>query len=282
MGKIISGKEVAKLLRADIKSYVEKIKSQGKRVPCLATIIVGNDSGSLYYINNQNKICNELGVDTRNISFKENISEAELIETIHKLNEDDTVDGIMLQIPLPRHIDEKKVTSTICADKDIDGLTDKNLGKFYKGEKSFIPCTANSALELIKSTGISIEGKKAVVIGRSNIVGKPTANLLLNENATVTICHSRTQNLKEICKEADILVVAMGKPNFVSSEYVKEGAIVIDVGTSSLNGKICGDVNFQDVIDKAAFITPVPGGVGALTTTLLIRNTCEASEKNVY
>lgn len=267
MGAVINGKEIAKAIRENIKEYVNKRKEKGLRVPCLATITVGEDSGSMYYVNNQIKVCKELGVETKSFSLSEKVTEEELIEVIEKLNKDDEVDGIMMQIPLPKHIDEKRVTSLISYKKDVDGLTDVNLGKFYKGEKCFIPCTANSALELIKSTGIDIQGKNAVVIGRSNIVGKPVYNLLLNENATVTICHSRTKDLKEVCKKADILVVAMGKPNFVNSDYVKEGAIVIDVGTSSLNGKICGDVLFDDVINKAAYVTPVPGGVGAVTTT---------------
>lgn len=282
MGEIINGREIAKDIRQKIKSYVANRKEKGLRVPCLATIIVGEDGGSLYYVNNQIKLCNELGLENKHISLNENIKEEELIEIIEELNEDNNIDGIMLQVPLPKHINEKAVTSRISYKKDVDGLTDINLGKFYKGEKCFIPCTANSALELIKSTEIKIEGKSTVIIGRSNIVGKPVANLLLNENATVTICHSRTQNLKEICKLADILIVAIGKPKFVNSDYIKEGAVVIDVGTSSVEGKICGDVDFEDAIHKAAYITPVPGGVGAMTTTLLIRNTCEALENNVY
>ena len=186
----------------------------------------------------------------------------------------------MLQVPLPKHIDEKKIVEAIDDKKDIDCLTSKSVGKMYLGEEGFIPCTPRSVLTLIKSLNIDITGKNCVVLGRSNIVGKPASQLLLKENATVTICHSKTKNLKEVCQNADILVVAIGKPKFLTDEFVKEGAIVIDVGTSSVNGKITGDVDFDNVIKKAGFLTPVPGGVGALTTTLLMKNACEALIKN--
>ena len=185
-----------------------------------------------------------------------------------------------MQLPLPKHINEKKVVNYIHEDKDIDCLSIKSQGKLYMGDKGFLPCTPNSVVTLLKSLGIELSGKEAVVVGRSNIVGKPAAQLLLNENCTVTICHSRTKNLKEVCKRADILIAAIGKPKFIDDSFIKDGAIVIDVGTSSVDGKICGDVDFDKVIDKASFITPVPGGVGALTTTLLIKNACEALKKN--
>ena len=187
---------------------------------------------------------------------------------------------LMLQLPLPNHIDEKKVVDMIEPSKDIDCLTYKSVGKLYLGEETFLPCTPNSVITLLKSKNIDLEGKRVTILGRSNIVGKPLLQLFLKENATVTICHSKTKNLKEVCKEADILVVAIGKPKFITSEYIKEGAIVIDVGTSSFEGKITGDVDFNDVSKKASFITPVPGGVGALTTTLLINNVCEAIIKD--
>ncbi|MBU5590750.1 bifunctional methylenetetrahydrofolate dehydrogenase/methenyltetrahydrofolate cyclohydrolase [Clostridium sp. MSJ-4] len=282
MGEIINGKEFAKSLKSDIRKFVEDKKGEGIRVPCLATITIGEDGGSMYYVNNQIKLCKDLGLEPKHFSLDESIKEEELIGLIENLNEDREIDGIMLQLPLPKHIDEKLVSSKISYKKDIDGLTDINLGKFYKGEKAFVPCTARSAIELIKSTGVKIEGKRAVVLGRSNIVGKPVAQLLMNENATVTICHSRTNDLKEICKEADILVVAMGKPQSIGRDYIKEKAIVIDVGTSSVNGKITGDVIFDEAIEVASFVTPVPGGVGAVTTTLLMKNLCEAFEENVY
>ncbi len=181
----------------------------------------------------------------------------------------------MLLLPLPKHIDERSVTNLIDADKDLDCLSEVSVGRFYKGEKCFMPCTPNSVITLLKAYNVEIEGKEVVIVGRSNIVGKPLFQMFLNENATVTVCHSRTKNLKEVCKRADILVVAIGRANFIDSSYVREGAVVIDVGTSEVNGKIMGDVNFDDVYEKASLITPVPGGVGSLTTTLLLKNVCK-------
>ena len=282
MGEVISGKVIAEEIREEIKRSIEDAKDKGYRVPCLVTILVGNDGGSIYYLNNQRKLCEKLGLESKAILLEENIKEEELISLIKKLNEDKTVDGIMLQLPLPKNFNEALVTNSISPEKDVDGLTDYNNGKFYKGQDAFVPCTPRSVLHLIKSTGVDIKGKNAVVIGRSNIVGKPVAQLLLNENATITICHSKTQNIKEVCKNADIIVVAIGRPLFLDDSFVKEGAIVIDVGTSSVDGKITGDVDFKKVINKSGHLTPVPGGVGAVTTTLLLKNTCEAWEKNVY
>lgn len=275
MAKIIDGKAIAQQYREKIIRFIDDLKAQNKRLPCISTIIVGNDGGSLFYIKSQNKLCNALGVEARDIYLDESTSEAELIKLIESLNNDSTVDGIMLQVPLPKHMDEKKITSIISYKKDVDGLTDVNLGKFYKGEKSFVPCTPRAAVELVKNTGVDISGKHVVIIGRSNIVGKPAAQLFLNENATVTICHSKTQNLKDICKTADILVAAIGRPLFVTADYIKPGAVVIDVGTSRVNDKMCGDVAFDEAAEIAGFITPVPGGVGAMTTTMLIENVCE-------
>ncbi|NLZ47369.1 MAG: bifunctional methylenetetrahydrofolate dehydrogenase/methenyltetrahydrofolate cyclohydrolase [Clostridiales bacterium] len=282
MGVSINGKAVAATYKERIKAFTDSLLKEGKRIPCIAAIIVGEDGGSHYYLNNVKKLCSELGVHVEVHIKKESIEEEELCTQITKLNNDGNVDGIMLFLPLPKHIDEKKVTSLISYKKDIDCLTDINNGKFYKGEASFAPCTPLSVINLIKSTGIDLTGKRAVVIGRSNIVGKPTAQLLLNENCTVTICHSKTINLKEICREADILISAIGRPGFINEEFVKKGAIVIDVGTSSVNEKITGDVQYDNVIEKAAFVTPVPGGVGSLTTTMLINNVCEAYKRNVY
>lgn len=282
MGKIIDGRAVAQEVKNQVKEFVNKKVNEGKRVPKIASILVGNDGGSIYYINSQEKVALSLGLLFDKILLDENIKEEELIKLIDKLNNDDTVDGIMIQVPLPKHINEKKVVESISPLKDIDCLTTESVGKLYTGEKGFIPCTPNSVMHLIKSLGVDIKGKEAVVLGRSNIVGKPVSQLLLNENATVTICHSKTKDLQEVCKRADILVVAIGKPKFVDDNFVKEGAIVIDVGTSSVNGKITGDVDFDKVIDKASYVTPVPGGVGALTTTLLIKNACEAMDNNEY
>ena len=231
-------------------------------------------------MNNNEKVAISLGIKFNKVILEESTTEEELIKVIEGLNSDDNINGIMLQVPLPKHIDEKKIVEAIDDKKDIDCLTSKSVGKMYLGEDGFIPCTPRSVLTLIKSLNIDITGKNCVVLGRSNIVGKPAALLLLKENATETICHSKTKNLKEVCQNADILVVAIGKPKFLTDEFVKEGAIVIDVGTSSVNGKITGDVDFDNVIKKAGFLTPVPGGVGALTTTLLMKNACEALIKN--
>lgn len=281
MGEKLSGKDLAKdyreLMKSDIKGRVEL----GTRPPTLASIIVGEDGGSISYVKNQQKLSEEIGINYRTIKFEDTVTEKELLVQIGELNRDNTVDGIMIQLPLPNHLNVSNITEAISYKKDVDGLTDVNFGRFYKGEKSFTPCTAKSVLHLIKSKCEDIKGKKAVVVGRSNIVGKPAANLLLNESATITVCHSKTVNLKAICKEADILVVALGRPGFINNEYVKSGAIVIDVGTTMVEGKVKGDVEFDDVIDTASYVSPVPGGVGAMTSTLLMNNTYEAWLENV-
>ncbi len=275
MGKILDGKLLAEKYREEIKNLIEEKVNSGCEPPCMANILVGNDGGSVYYVNNQNKLCSKLGVKVKSISLDENISQDELVTIIEKLNNDKEVRGIILQLPLPKDLNEAYITSKISYEKDIDGLSSVSAGRFYKGEKSFIPCTPKGIIELIKSANIDIKGKRAVVVGRSNIVGKPVAQLLLNENATVTICHSKTKDLKEICRDADILVSSIGKPGFITKEYIKEGAVVIDVGTTMVDGKIKGDVCFDEVVEKAALVTPVPGGVGAMTTTMLLKNLCE-------
>ncbi|WP_234120098.1 tetrahydrofolate dehydrogenase/cyclohydrolase catalytic domain-containing protein [Clostridium hydrogenum] len=276
MGQIIDGKLQAQKYKERIIQFINDRIKNGLRVPCMVSLMVGNDGGSKFYLDNQRKVCEKLGIKFESITMNEETTESEIVEVITKLNVDNNVDGIMLQLPLPKHINEKNVTSSINSEKDIDSLTYENTGKFYRGEKAFVPCTPKGIIELIKSTGINISGKNAVVIGRSNIVGKPVFQLLLNENATVTVCHSKTENLEEVCASADILVSAIGKPHFVNKNFVKKGAIVIDVGTTVVDGKLKGDVDFNDVIDKAAFVTPVPGGVGSMTTTMLALNVCEA------
>lgn len=274
MDKILSGKTVAIDIKGQIKNYTEELKASGKSLK-ISSILVGDDGGSVYYQNFQEKLANNLGIDFEKIKLDESISEENLKLKIEELNKDDSVNGIMLLLPLPKHIDERAVTNLIDADKDLDCLSEVSVGRFYKGEKCFMPCTPNSVITLLKAYNIEIEGKEVVIIGRSNIVGKPLFQMFLNENATVTVCHSRTKNLKEVCNRADILVVAIGRANFIDSSYVREGAVVIDVGTSEVNGKITGDVNFDDVYEKASLITPVPGGVGSLTTTLLLKNVCK-------
>ncbi|MVX64863.1 bifunctional methylenetetrahydrofolate dehydrogenase/methenyltetrahydrofolate cyclohydrolase [Clostridium chromiireducens] len=282
MGQIINGKEVALKVKEDIKSFVDDRKEKKLKIPKIASILVGNDGGSIYYMNSQEKVANSLGVEFVKVTLPEVCDDIDVISEIHKLNEDDGVQGIILQLPLPVKFNEKKIIREISPNKDIDCLTFESQGKLYMGEPKFLPCTPNSVVTLIKSLNIDIVGKNVVVLGRSNIVGKPVAQLLLNENATVTICHSKTKNLKEVCKGADILVVAIGKPKFIDESYVNENTIVIDVGTSSFEGKITGDVDFDKVIEKCKLLTPVPGGVGALTTTLLIKNACEALKENEY
>jgi methylenetetrahydrofolate dehydrogenase (NADP+)/methenyltetrahydrofolate cyclohydrolase len=282
MGIKVNGKIIVEKYRNEIKSIINDGVNKGLRVPSIKTILVGEDGGSLSYVKSQNNLCDKLGISYTCIHLDKDTEQQEVIDIIEKLNDDNNVDGIILQLPLPEKFNEKEITSKISYKKDIDGLTDVNMGRFYKGEKSFIPCTALGVIEMIKNTGCDIKGKHAVVIGRSNIVGKPGAQLLLNEDATVTICHSKTLNLKEICKTADILVAAIGKPGFVTSDFVKEGAVVIDVGTTVVNDKISGDVCFDDVINHASFVTPVPGGTGLMTTTMLIKNACEAWRDNVY
>ena len=279
MGKRIDGKEIALEIKEEIKEFINKRKENNLNVPKVASILVGNDGGSLFYLNNQEKVATSLGMEFEKVHLNEEVTEEELINKIDKLNNDNTVSGIILQLPLPKHIDEKKVISAISPKKDVDCLTFVNQGKLYMGDDTFMPCTPKSVLTILKSLNINLEGMEVVVIGRSNIVGKPAGALLLKENCTVTMCHSRTKNLREVCKRADILVVAIGKAKFVDESFVKDGAIVIDVGTNSVEGKITGDVDFDKVIDVASFVTPVPGGVGALTTTLLMKNACEAIEK---
>ncbi|WP_294403919.1 bifunctional methylenetetrahydrofolate dehydrogenase/methenyltetrahydrofolate cyclohydrolase [uncultured Clostridium sp.] len=280
MGQLINGKEVAAKVKEQIKEFVEQRKENNLKVPKIASILVGEDGGSIYYMNSQEKAALSLGVGFQKVVLKEESTDEEVINEIHKLNEDDSIQGIILQLPLPKHLDEKKIIKEISVKKDIDCLTFESQGKLYMGEPGFLPCTPNSVVTLIKSLNIDINGQNVVVLGRSNIVGKPVAQLLLNENATVTICHSRTKNLQEVCKKADILVVAIGRPKFIDESYVKEDAVVIDVGTSRFEGKITGDVDFDKVIDNCSALTPVPGGVGALTTTLLIKNACEALKED--
>ena len=280
MGQLINGKEVAAKVKEEIKNFVDNRKEKGLKLPKIASILVGEDGGSIYYMNSQEKAAVTLGVGFLRVELKEESTDDEVINTIKKLNEDDSVQGIILQLPLPKHLNEKKIIREISVKKDIDCLTFESQGKLYMGEPGFLPCTPNSVVTLIKSLNIDLNGKNVVVLGRSNIVGKPVAQLLLNENATVTICHSRTKDLKEECKRADILVVAIGRPKFIDESYVNENAVVIDVGTSRFEGKITGDVDFDKVIDKCSALTPVPGGVGALTTTLLIKNACEALKED--
>lgn len=280
MKDIIDGRKVSLEIKEEIKNFVLNRKNENKSIPKIASILIGNDEGSIYYQNSQEKVATSLGVEFLKIKLDEKITEENVIKEIYRLNNDSSISGIMILLPLPKGLNEKNIVNAISPKKDIDCLTYESVGKLYLGEETFIPCTPESILTLLKSYNVQLEGKEVVIIGRSNIVGKPTFQLLLNQNATVTICHSKTKNLQEICKRADVLIVAIGKPKFINSNYIKRGAVLIDVGTSSYEGKITGDIDFENVKDKAALITPVPGGVGALTTTLLIRNSCKALENS--
>ncbi|MBC6139761.1 bifunctional methylenetetrahydrofolate dehydrogenase/methenyltetrahydrofolate cyclohydrolase FolD [Listeria welshimeri] len=279
MGQIIDGKKLAKEIQERVTTEVAELAKIDKK-PGLAVVLVGDNQASRTYVRNKQKRTEEAGMKSVLIELPETVSEEKLLEVVEELNTDDTIHGILVQLPLPKHISEEKVIDTISYDKDVDGFHPVNVGNLFIGKDSFVPCTPAGIIELIKSTGTQIEGKRAVVIGRSNIVGKPVAQLLLNENATVTIAHSRTKNLPEVAKEADILVVATGLAKFVKKEFIKPGAIVIDVGMDrDENNKLCGDVDFDDVIEEAGFITPVPGGVGPMTITMLLANTLKAAKR---
>ncbi|QIB26014.1 bifunctional methylenetetrahydrofolate dehydrogenase/methenyltetrahydrofolate cyclohydrolase FolD [Caloranaerobacter azorensis] len=276
---IIDGKEIAKNIRAGLAKEIEMIKEKYGKVPGLAVILVGNDPASHTYVSMKEKACKKIGIYSEVHRLSEDTTQDQIIELIEKLNKDDKIDGILVQLPLPKGINENIVNYKISPEKDVDGFHAINAGNLFLGEKSFVPCTPKGIIRLIKETGIEIEGKNAVVVGRSNIVGKPTAILLLNENATVKICHSRTRDLAKHVKEADILVSAVGKPEIIKGEMIKEGAVVIDAGTTKVDGKLVGDVEFDLAKDRASWITPVPGGVGPMTITMLLENTLEAFKK---
>ena len=279
MAEIICGKTVSAAKRLDIKNRVEELKDKGVTTG-LAVIIVGNNSASRVYVNNKKKACEEVGIESFEYALPEETTQEELLELIDKLNNDSKVDGILCQLPLPSHIDEQAVINSIDPKKDVDAFHPENVGHIMIGDYTFLPCTPAGIMKMLKFYNIDVKGKKCVVIGRSNIVGKPMAMLLLKENGTVEICHSRTENLKEETLTADILVAAVGKAYFVTEDMVKEGAVVIDVGMNRNDeGKLCGDVDFDNVKEKASFITPVPGGVGPMTITMLLENTVRAASQ---
>ena len=278
MAEIINGKKISKEIKDELKLKVENLKKQGKEC-CLAVIQVGNDPASSVYVGNKKKACECIGIKSLAYELTEDTTEEEILHLIDELNKNPKVHGILCQLPLPKHIDEDKVIKAISPEKDVDGFHPQNVGALTIGQPGFVSCTPAGIIELLKRSNIEISGKNCVIIGRSNIVGKPMALLMLRENATVTICHSKTQNLKEICKQADILIVAIGKPQFVDSEYVKDGAVVIDVGIHrDENNKLCGDVDYDSVEPKASYMTPVPGGVGPMTISMLMNNCVEAME----
>ena len=275
---IIDGKAVSKKVKEDVKAECEQLKAKGI-TPGLAVIIVGEDPASQVYVHNKEVACEACGFHSVKYALPAETTQEELNALIDELNEDNSINGILCQLPLPKHLDDKEVINRINPIKDVDAFHPVNVGKIMIGDYSFLPCTPAGVMELIHSTGVDVSGKKAVVIGRSNIVGKPMAMLLLHENATVEITHSKTQSLADVTKEADILVAAIGKAKFVTADMVKQGAVVIDVGMNrDENGKLCGDVDFEGVKDKCSFITPVPGGVGPMTIAMLMKNTLTAAK----
>lgn len=276
MGAIIDVKSLVAKFQNEIMAIVDEKKSKGE-VVSIGILQVGKDGGSNFYRNSVVKLSNKLGIEAKEFLLEEDVSEEEIISVVNKINNDDNVTGVLMLLPMPKGINSDKVKEALSPSKDIDGVTTYNIGQFYSGNKAFIPCTPLSVMEILRSV-TDLEGKEAVVIGRSNVVGKPLSQLLLNANCTVTTVHSRTRNIEEVCRRADILVSAIGKPKYINSNFIKDGAVVIDVGTSDVEGKITGDVDLEDVIEKVSYITKVPGGVGALTTTILLKNLCEGLE----
>ena len=277
---IIDGKKISTEIKDELKEQVAQLKAEGVEVT-LAVVKVGEDPASAVYVRNKEKACEYIGINSKKIEMPEETTEEELLKLVDDLNTDPAINGILVQLPLPKHIDENKILLAIDPMKDVDGFHPVNVGKMVIGEESFLPCTPAGIIEMIKRSGLDIEGKECVIIGRSNIVGKPMAILMLRENATVTVTHSRTKDLPEVCKRADIIVAALGKAKFVTKDFVKEGAIIIDVGMDrDEDGKLCGDVDFDEVKDIASAITPVPGGVGPMTVTMLLVNCLRSVELN--
>ena len=281
MAKLIDGKAIAAEIRAEIAAEAAEFKKRNGIAPGLAVIIVGENPASQVYVRNKHRACTEVGFASFGYELPADTDEATLLALIDKLNGDESVHGILVQLPLPAHLDEEKVLLAISPEKDVDAFHPYNVGRIMIGNYDFLPCTPAGVMALLERTGVEIAGKSCVVVGRSNIVGKPQALLLLEKHGTVTVCHSRTKNLSEVCRGADILICAIGKPEFFTREYVKEGAVVIDVGMNRrpADGKLCGDVDFADVEPVASAITPVPGGVGPMTITMLLKNTFTAARK---
>lgn len=281
MGKVIDGKQISADIKIEIKGKIKKMIEDGERVPGLAVIIVGDNPASKVYIRSKVKTCENLGIYSEKIVFDKNISEEELLKKIEELNKDEKIDGILVQVPLPDQIDEYKVTEAISPKKDVDGFHTENLGKLLVGKDTFRSCTPAGIVELLKKSSIDIKGKDVVIIGRSNIVGKPLALMLTNESATVTLCHSKTKKLKEKTINSDIVIIAVGIENFLTEDMVKKGSIVIDAGINrNSQGQLCGDVDYENVSKKTSFITPVPGGVGPMTIAMLMKNTLKSRNNN--
>ena len=275
MAQLIDGKRISQEIKDELKVEVQKLKEQGKEI-CLAVVQVGSDPASTVYVRNKKKACAYIGIESRAYELPEETTEDELVRLIEELNQDESVNGILVQLPLPEHIDEDKIIRTISPDKDVDGFHPVSVGRLWIGEKGFLSCTPAGIIQLLKRSGIGIEGKNCVIVGRSNIVGKPMAALLLRENGTVTVTHSRTKDLAAATSQADILIAAIGKARFITAEYVKDGAVVIDVGMNRDDqNRLCGDVDLESVEPKVSAITPVPGGVGPMTIAMLMDNCVE-------
>ena len=280
--KLINGKEISTKTKNMIKAEIEEIRKTGKRVPKLAVILVGDNQASQVYVRNKEKACAYVGMESLRINRDANFSEEDLLKLIDGLNHDESVDGILVQLPLPKTIDEEKVLKAIAPEKDVDGFHPANIAKLFLNEEGFIPCTPYGMMVMLEEIGYDLDGKEVVVVGRSNIVGKPVALLALHHNATVTIAHSHTKNLQDVTSRADVLIAAIGKAKFFTADYVKEGAVVLDVGMNrDENGKLCGDVDFDDVKEKVSAITPVPGGVGPMTIAMLMKNTLLSYKRRV-
>lgn len=281
MTQIIDGKKISSEIKNELKEKVAALKAEGKEIT-LAVIQVGSDPASTVYVGNKKKACEYIGIRSLAYELPEETTEAELLKLVGELNQRSDVHGILVQLPVPKHIDEDKIIRAIDPAKDVDGFSPLSVGALCIGQPGFVSCTPAGIIQILKRSGISIDGKECVIVGRSNIVGKPMALLLLRENGTVTVCHSRTKDLKEVCKRADILVAAIGKPKFFNHEYVKEGAVVIDVGIHrNENNKLCGDVDYDDVFPHVSAITPVPGGVGPMTIAMLMYNCVQAAEMEI-
>lgn len=279
MAKIIDGKKISAEIKEELKNEVVQLKTQGIE-GTLAVIQVGNDPASSVYVNNKKKACAYIGINSESFELPEETTQEELLALIAKLNADDSINGILVQLPVPKHIDEKTIINAISPKKDVDGFHPESVGSLVIGQPGFVSCTPAGIIELLKRSNVTIDGKNCVIVGRSNIVGKPMALLMLRENATVTIAHSHTKNLKEICQNADILIIAIGKREFITGDYIKEGAVVIDVGIHrDENNKLAGDVKYDEAEKKASQITPVPGGVGPMTIAMLMNNCVKAMKK---
>lgn len=283
MAEVISGKDLSKKLRKEMKKEIRGFSAEGRRVPCLAVILVGDNPASLSYVKGKEKACASIGMESRKIHLPADIPQKELEDIVRKCSADDSIDGILVQLPLPKGLNKTKVIMCIDPDKDVDGLHPMNVGRFMSGMRSFVPCTPLGIMEILKEMNCDPMGRRAVVIGRSALVGTPVARLLQNAGATVTVCHSKTKKMKEVTKEADILVAAVGKAEMIGAEYIKEGAYVVDVGINRTeDGRLTGDVKFEEACEKAAAVTPVPGGVGPMTICMLLRNTLDSYKRRSH